>query len=67
MELTSDNLFIFALKKYKYKEHKIKKKPIIENYINISSNIKKKDEKGQKTKIKTYFKSLLINASNISN
>jgi len=56
MELTSDNLFIFALKKYKYKEHKIKKKPIIENYINISSNIKKKTKKVKKQKLKHILK-----------
>ena len=67
MELTSDNLFLFILKKYRHNQNKLKKKssPEKENQTNtkISQNRTNKDE----LKIKQYTKGLLINNSNISN
>ena len=67
MELTSDNLFLFILKKYRYNQNKLKRKSSPENdnqnNIKISPNKTKTDE----LKLKQYTKGLLINSSNISN
>ena len=67
MELTSDNLFLFILRKYNYRENKLKKQFILENnkLKNKQSLIIK--DKDDKSKIKKYSKCLIINSSNISN
>ena len=65
MELSSDNLFAFVLRRYKQKENKASR----EQSPRLQNNIKlKKEEKKIKTKefIK-YFHALIINNSNISN
>ena len=67
MELTSDNLFLFILKKYKYRENKLKQKSPPENK---KLNLKKQNlsgNKDEKPKIKKFTKGLIINNSNISN
>ena len=67
MELTSDNLFRFIMRKYNFRENKLKKQLILESNIlrNKKSSITK--EKEDKSKIKKYSKCLMINGSNISN
>ena len=45
MELTSDNLFLFILKKYKYRENKLKQKSPPENK---KLNLKKQNLSGNK-------------------
>ena len=67
MELTSDNLFLFIIKKYKYRENKLKRKFKLEkNKINIKKPVIS-GNKEEKSKIKKYSKGLIINNSNISN
>ena len=67
MELTSDNLFRFIMRKYNFRENKLKKQLILESNIlrNKKSSITK--DKEDKSKIKKYSKCLMINGSNISN
>ena len=67
MELTSDNLFLFILKKYRHNQIKLKKKssPEKDNQSNIK--LSQKNTKTDELKIKQYTKGLLINNSNISN
>ena len=66
MELSTDNLFAFILRRYKQKENKIKQ--VITFKIGrrqISQN--KEEKKENKSDIIKYFHALIINNSNISN
>lgn len=66
MELSSDNLFAFVIRKYKQKENKKKQVPIFK--IGRKQISKSKEEKKEnKSDIIKYFYALIINNSNISN
>ena len=67
MELTSDNLFLFIIKKYKYNEKRLKKKLSSENNKQIIKQICTSRTKDEQLKIRKYIKGLIINNSNISN
>ena len=67
MELTSDNLFLFIIKKYKYNEKRLKKKLSSENNKQIIKQICTSRTKDEQLKIRQYIKGLIINNSNISN
>ena len=68
MELTSYNLFNFALKRYKQKEYKNIQKQRFKFVKTIEEKSPKKEEKKINYKeIINYFHALLINSSNISN
>ena len=65
MELSSDNLFAFVLRRYKQKENKNSREqsPKFQNMIKP----KKEEKKLKNTEIINYFNGLIINNSNISN
>ena len=66
MELSTDNLFAFVLRRYKQKENKNKQVTIFKiGRRQISKN--KEENKENKTDIIKYFYALIINNSNISN
>ena len=67
MELTTDNLFHFIIRKYKYNKSKIKKKSSSENNSQSNTALPTTRTKNDELKIKQYTKGLLINNSNISN
>ena len=65
MELSSDNLFAFVLRRYKQKENKNSREqsPKFQNVIKP----KKEEKKLKNIEIINYFNGLIINNSNISN
>ena len=65
MELTSDNLFSFVLRKYKLIANKNKKGEFPKVQISIKKGRKKKDS--ENSEIINYFTCLIINNSNIYN
>ena len=67
MELTSDNLFLFIFRKYKYREDKLKKKMLLEKSKFRLKKSVSTGNKDDKSKIKKFSKGLIINNSNISN
>ena len=67
MDLTSDNLFLFIMRKYKYRESKLKKKNIYDNNKINSKQTEELYKKAQELNIKKFSKGLIINGSNISN
>ena len=67
MDLTSDNLFRFILKKYKYRESKQKKKIKLDKNKLNNKKTEEISKKSQELNIKKFSKGLIINSSNISN
>ncbi len=68
MELSSDNLFAFVIRRYKQKENKNSRGQSPRMQMTIKQNSPKKDEKIIKNnKVINYFHALIINNSNISN
>ena len=66
MELTSDNLFRFIIKKYKYRENKIKARLLPKRNKLNRKNLIATENVDESEKIKKYSKGLIINNSNIS-
>ena len=68
MELSSNNLFGFALRRYKQKKNKNNREEQIFKFQKISANNspKKEPKKINNTEIINYFHALIINNSNIS-
>ena len=67
MDLTSDNLFRFILKKYKYRESKQKKKIKLDKNKLNNKKTEEISKQSQELNIKKFSKGLIINSSNISN
>ena len=67
MELYSDNLFAFVLRRYRQKENKNKQEENKRFQMSIKTNSSQKDNKNYKNpEIINYFHALIINNSNIS-
>ena len=60
MELTTDTLFHFIIRKYKYNKSKIKKKSSSENNSQSNTALPTTRTKNDELKIKQYTKGLLI-------
>ena len=60
MDLTSDNLFLFIMRKYKYRESKLKKKNIYDNNKINSKQTEELYKKAQELNIKKFSKGLIF-------